>query len=569
MSLPTASTTGKIEFSLRSIKRQIPASRNILQLFRAVVLIFLRSLPLYFTADCFSIPSSNSSMTMANSTATSSLAVGAAAASTTSKKLYDVAVVGGGLAGLTASYRILQQRPEAKILLLEANSKNLGGRVLSSTTLGNVDLGPAWFWPRDQPFMRNMVRELKLNPVEQADAFSGEMRLRGGIGAIVEKLKESLHLLGGNKVAASGETTSNPAGGAQMKAQVEADLPVDVKLGEKLVKMEKASSTSVDGEGTSTSTKIVRLHTTATTPMLTSNVDQQANNRSYEAKQVILAVPPKIAMRDVKMTAQDFPYLLGNPKLVNEMKSQPVWMAGMGKLVLFYDTRWWNAARANQTPMGPMRSKYGAFQIYDAGEVQADAAVEGDSSAKRKLYALAFFVGGEQGGQEITTDMMAAKVVEQLQVGAASRGGRGPFGGSLRMNQMMSFGSSSDDDSHAQATTSTIANYAHAEFKFWATEPAINPDFDAMSAGGVGRGMIYPAHPHPIRGLNDEVMVKNKSSSSSAVDHLRRVWFGNSEAAEEWSGMLEGAVRAAERAADLVVNALEAEEEAVGQNLEL
>ncbi len=46
-----------------------------------------------------------------------------------------VVVVGGGIAGLTALYRLRQQSPETETILLEA-SPRLGGKILTTTFLG-------------------------------------------------------------------------------------------------------------------------------------------------------------------------------------------------------------------------------------------------------------------------------------------------------------------------------------------------------------------------------------------------------------------------------------------------
>jgi len=40
----------------------------------------------------------------------------------------------------------------------------------------------------------------------------------------------------------------------------------------------------------------------------------------------------------------------------------------------------------------------------------------------------------------------------------------------------------------------------------------------------------FPIHPQPIFGINDDTVKE------------RRIWFGGSEASEDWTGMIEGAV---------------------------
>eukprot|EP00392_Amoebophrya_sp_AT5.2_P016269 g16529.t1 len=441
-----------------------------------------------------------------------------AAASST---LYDVAVVGGGVAGLTAAYKVLQQRPDARLLLLEANESRLGGRAFSATTRGNVDLGPAWYWPRDQPLIRSLVRELQLQGVPQRGGFSGEHRIKGGIGAIVEKLRQSV---------TGTSSTDDGAKKAFAKNSRGFTHPVEVKMGEKLVRLREEGRHVVLETGAATATA---SPSPAPSPGSSSpgTPTTQATTNVYAARHVIIAIPPQIFTRDVAWEKGAFPYVTKNTRLLSEMKRQPVWMANVGKLVLFYCDRWWNPDAAMMTPMGGMRS-YGAFQAYDAGEVRDE--VSGETQ-----FALAFFVGGSpsENGEEITTAKMAQKVVQQLKAGAASARGFGvprPFGG-------------------VAADQAEIANYGHAEFKLWATEPSINPECREKGRLSTNGGTSRPSHPHSIRGLN------NPDVAGSGT--VRRLWFGNSEAADEWAGMLEGAVRAADRAADLVVESLEKEAE--------
>jgi protoporphyrinogen oxidase len=43
---------------------------------------------------------------------------------------YDVIIVGAGMAGLSAAYRILTRRPDTKLLILESRER-IGGRIWS------------------------------------------------------------------------------------------------------------------------------------------------------------------------------------------------------------------------------------------------------------------------------------------------------------------------------------------------------------------------------------------------------------------------------------------------------
>ena len=122
-----------------------------------------------------------------------------------------VAIIGGGLAGLSAAAR-LAAVGITDWVMLEARDR-LGGRILGvsvdGTAAAQVDLGPTWFWPSFQPELAALVdalglvrfaqpgqgdglveRAASLPPMRypggigMADAF----RLRGGMGALVDAL---------------------------------------------------------------------------------------------------------------------------------------------------------------------------------------------------------------------------------------------------------------------------------------------------------------------------------------------------------------------------------------------
>ena len=77
-----------------------------------------------------------------------------------------IAIVGGGLAGLVAAWRLVQQGVR-DVVLLEART-TLGGRILSvdaagmrvdmaESALDRFDLGPSWFWPALQPQLDQLI----------------------------------------------------------------------------------------------------------------------------------------------------------------------------------------------------------------------------------------------------------------------------------------------------------------------------------------------------------------------------------------------------------------------------
>lgn len=77
-----------------------------------------------------------------------------------------VAIIGAGLAGLYAAYRLQQRGIQFEIF--EARER-IGGRILS-TNEGGFDLGPSCFWSETQPNLAGLLKELQLNSFEQFTA---------------------------------------------------------------------------------------------------------------------------------------------------------------------------------------------------------------------------------------------------------------------------------------------------------------------------------------------------------------------------------------------------------------
>ena len=140
----------------------------------------------------------------------------------------DVAVVGGGLAGLTAASLLSETGRD--VLLLEASSQ-VGGRVKSVYRDDDyvADLGPTWIWPVYQPTVARWVEQLgvKLFPqYEEGNAVldfepgvlpshqflpgqHGMARIDGGPQSLVDALASTLsnsQIITGAKVADIDET---------------------------------------------------------------------------------------------------------------------------------------------------------------------------------------------------------------------------------------------------------------------------------------------------------------------------------------------------------------------------
>lgn len=122
--------------------------------------------------------------------------------------MLDVAIIGGGLSGLALARKLHQRGRD--IAVFEARDR-LGGRILTVARGAGAgfDLGPTWFWPKTQPLIANLVKELELPDFAQFDEgavlhlreaeksaeriadkrlYDDARRLRGGTAALVEAL---------------------------------------------------------------------------------------------------------------------------------------------------------------------------------------------------------------------------------------------------------------------------------------------------------------------------------------------------------------------------------------------
>lgn len=77
----------------------------------------------------------------------------------------DIAVVGAGVSGAYAAWRLKERYPEKSIALFESSNR-VGGRLYTTTLPGmpnvNVELGGMRFIPEQQPFVTALVDHLKL-----------------------------------------------------------------------------------------------------------------------------------------------------------------------------------------------------------------------------------------------------------------------------------------------------------------------------------------------------------------------------------------------------------------------
>ncbi|WP_291731880.1 FAD-dependent oxidoreductase [Leisingera sp. F5] len=248
-----------------------------------------------------------------------------------------VAILGGGLAGLNAA-RLLHQAG-IDFQLFEARDR-LGGRILTVDETGSpdadgFDLGPSWYWPRMQPAIGGLIRELGLPGFAQctegdvifermsrepAQRYPGlrqepaSMRLEGGTGSLVRALEGLL-----------------PTERVHCEARVES-----LRLQDKGVEL------------------AVRLKDGAV--------------KKVEADHVIAALPPRILASAVQFA----PELEKADRRLWE--GTPTWMAPHAKFLAVFEHPFWQEAGLSgtaQSMVGPMA------EIHDATSASGKAALFG------------------------------------------------------------------------------------------------------------------------------------------------------------------------------------------------
>lgn len=276
----------------------------------------------------------------------------------------ETVIVGAGLGGLALAAELQKQQHD--YVLLESRER-LGGRIYSQflepssgpAAAYGFDLGPTWFWPQVNPLMKQLVADLGLGIFPQHQ--SGGMVIQSDTGFILRQNQS---------------WTQNPrpmriSGG--MQALVEAlAAQLDyrrLRLGCSVRRLEQSS----DG---------IRVHG-----------QQDGSELTWQAQRVIMAVPPRVALRDVEFS----------PELpetaAQQLQQLPTWMASRAKMVAVYPRPFWR----DRQQSGLAISQCGPLaEIHDASP---------PDGSKGALFAF-FHWPAEQRRAE--ADALKAKVLDQL-----------------------------------------------------------------------------------------------------------------------------------------------------------
>lgn len=239
-----------------------------------------------------------------------------------------IAIIGGGLGGLVAAWRLAQYGVR-EVVLFEARDA-LGGRILSVDVSGSrvdaaepaldrFDLGPTWFWPALQPQLERLVDELGRQCFDQFEdgdllversAQQAPLRMRGYASE-----PPSMRLVGGTGALV-----------AALRARLD---PTSVLTGQTVRRLKRAAS-----------------HVELTVE------DAAGIAATWRVEQVLLALPPRLAEARLRF----------DPPLPAELarlwRATPTWMAPHAKYVAIYAAPFWRdqglsgAARSGVGPMG-------------------------------------------------------------------------------------------------------------------------------------------------------------------------------------------------------------------------
>jgi monoamine oxidase len=219
----------------------------------------------------------------------------------------DVVIIGAGIGGL-ATARLLSAQG-LSVTVLEARDR-VGGRLFSDAKF-DLDLGATWFWPSERRITK-LVSDLRLETFPQHTS-----------GDALYQTPDGVERIQGNPIDVYSSRFTH---GAQSLAQALADkLP----------------------------TGTIRFDEPVTSIQSTTNgIKAVTSKYVYSAKNIILAVPPALAVTSIDF-APDLP-----EQLFKLARITPVWMGAITKVVAVYSEPFWRhngLAGSAISYVGPMR----------------------------------------------------------------------------------------------------------------------------------------------------------------------------------------------------------------------
>ena len=212
----------------------------------------------------------------------------------------DVVVIGAGISGLSVADQLV--RAGLTVNVLEARDR-VGGRLLGSP----LDLGASWFWPGERR-VPALAQRLGIETFDQ---------YRDG-DAIIDDLT-GVQRYPGNPIDVPAHRIIG--GTATLAAALADQLP----------------------PGT--------IHFEQPVLEITDDLSVVTNDRVWQADHVVIALPPALAARTIKLTSE-LP-----PELIDVASRTPVWMGDSVKVVALFSEPFWRRdgfAGAAMSRRGPL-----------------------------------------------------------------------------------------------------------------------------------------------------------------------------------------------------------------------
>lgn len=372
--------------------------------------------------------------------------------------MINVAIVGGGLSGLVIAHELNEHHPDVTWNLYEANS-TLGGRLKNDPDGQEIDLGGAWVWPSFQPLMEDLLDSLNLKTFQQPDDYS-RVRVVGGAAKIISTLHDSI-------------------------TRKSSSLEREEKTNEHHHRHYHSNNIYCN-------TPIVSCRKTSSSSIILVTKD----GTEVECERVVFAIPPKILATKV-----EFDPPLDSRKQSAMNKSQ-TWMAGVTKVSLLYETKFWSGHGRRGASNVSLFPKYGSpgFMVYDASPHDTTTTT---ASGSKKYAALTVFAIASLCQKDNDDAVLAEKCAEQLSNTWSSRG-------------------------MPTSMQTEVLNYKSFHVKRWPMDPYISNDTNPRT--------INP-HPYPMHHL----------ASNDWDDTLL---FAGTESDLSEPGVMEGAVGSSKRVMD-------------------
>jgi monoamine oxidase len=251
--------------------------------------------------------------------------------------MLDIAIIGAGLSGLSLADRLFEDK--RNIAVFEARNR-CGGRILSrsitpASTASSfmVDLGPAWLWPDHQPRIAALVKRLGLELFRQWDIGHGLYQANVGTAPTMY-IDAQIH-----------ETSRRIRGGChQLIAGLAQRIPDSILHPQHRL-----------------------LHLADRDTYIELRFAIGDSHVTYQSKQVVLAVPPRLLADNIIFE----PALA--PELMQAMRDTPIWMAGHAKAMLVYPDAFWRRQGFSGNAFMPYPGAVLA-EIYDACSEQSEPA---------------------------------------------------------------------------------------------------------------------------------------------------------------------------------------------------